>query len=91
MDDSNKQSEDDALEPKNDLFDPIHDEYKLDEDGTPPSAPADDVRSRAPVDEPVTDDGIDSDELYQEGVGGATGADDEEIGLDEGKAIRRIG
>ena len=83
MDDDYRRSADDALEPKDDIFDPIRDEEKLAEDGRPPAAPADDIRSTTPLDDPSTDDGIDSDELYQEGIGGATNADDEEIDPDE--------
>ena len=78
----------DGLEP-DDIFDPIHDEDKLPEDGASPASPADDINSAAPIDEPSTDDGMDSDELYQEGVSGATNADDEEIGPDE--ELKRIG
>jgi hypothetical protein len=85
MDNDNEyqHSTDDALEPKDDIFNPVRDGEKLAEDGDSPAAPADDTRSTAPIDEPATDDGIDSDELYQEGAGGATNADDEEIGPDE--------
>lgn len=90
-DDDTKQSEDDSLEPQSDIFDPIHDEDKLDEDGDSPATPANDIRSKAPIDEPATDDGMDSDELYQEGVRGAVNADDEEIGLDEEEGATRIG
>ena len=78
-----RQSADDALEPKDDIFDPTRDESKLAEDGATPAAPADDIHSTAPIDEPATDSAMDSDELYQEGVSGATNADDEEIGPDE--------
>jgi hypothetical protein len=81
--DDYRQSADDALEPKDDIFDPTRGEEKLAEDGRPPAAPADDTSSTAPLDDPATDDGIDSDELYQEGLGGATNADDNEIGPDE--------
>jgi len=63
-----------------DIFNPRLDEETLDEDNDPPAAPADDIRSRAPIDSPETDDQLDSDELYQEGVRGATNAEDEEIG-----------
>lgn len=82
-DDDYRQSADDALESKDDVFDPTHDEPKLAGDGTTPAAPADDVHSTAPIDDPATDSAMDSDELYQEGVSGATNADDEEIGPDE--------
>jgi len=81
--DDYRQSADDALEPPDDIFDATRDESKLAEDGRPPFAPADDTNSTAPLDSPATDDGIDSDELYQEGIGGATNADDEEIDPDE--------
>jgi hypothetical protein len=71
MDNDNdyRQSADDALDPKDGIFDPTRDEEKLAEDGDTPAAPTDDIHSAAPVDEPATDDGIDSDELYQEGIG----------------------
>lgn len=82
-DDDYRQSADDALEPKDDIFDPVRDEEKLAEDGASPAAPADDTHSTASIDDPSTDDGVDSDELYQEGIGGATNADDEEIDPDE--------
>jgi hypothetical protein len=85
MDDDNdaRQSADDALEPRNGIFNPLRDEEKLAEDNDSPAAPADDIHSAAPIDEPATDDGMDSDELYQEGVAGATNAEDEKIGPDE--------
>jgi hypothetical protein len=85
MDDDNdmQQSADDALEPKDDIFNPELDEDKLDEDYDSPAAPAQDIRSSAPLDDPSTDDELDSDELYQEGISGATNADDEEIDPDE--------
>lgn len=86
MDDNDdyRQSADDALEPKDDIFNPAQDEQKLPEDGATPAAPADDIPAGAPVDDPSTDDGVDSDELYQEGVSGATNAEDEEVHPDEG-------
>lgn len=80
---------DNGLEPEHDIFDPIHDEEKLAEDNDTPAAPADDIHSTVPIDQPSTDDQLDSDELYQEGVSGATNADDEEIGPDE--ELKRIG
>jgi hypothetical protein len=82
MDNDNRQSADDALEPQDDIFSPTRDEEKLAEDNDPPAAPADDIHD-SPLDEPASDDGVDSDELYQEGLGGAMNADDEEIGPDE--------
>jgi hypothetical protein len=81
--DDTQQSEDDALEQQRDLFVPSRDEYVLAEDNDSPASPADDIHSTTPLDDPATDDGIDSDELYQEGMRGASGADDEEIETDE--------
>ena len=91
MDNDNdyRQSADDALEPKDDIFDPGRDEPRLAEDNSSPASPADDTNSKSPIDEPATDDQLDSDELYQEGVRGATNADDEEVGPDE--ELKRIG
>ena len=56
----------------------------------PPDAPADDIRSSSPIDEPSTDDSIDPDELYQEGLSGATNADDEEVELDDDSEARHL-
>jgi hypothetical protein len=85
MDDNNnnRQSADDALESHNHIFNPLHDEQKLAEDNDSPAAPADDIHSVSPIDEPATDSQLDSDELYQEGVAGATNADDEEFSPDD--------
>lgn len=82
-DNDNRQSPDDWLEPRDDIFNPLTDEDRLDEDNDSPAAPADDIHSRVPLDDPSTDDGIDSDELYQEGISGATNADDDEIEPDD--------
>jgi hypothetical protein len=79
-DDSTQQSADDALESPDDIFNPNLDEEKLDEDYDSPAAPASDIPLAQPIDDPSTDDGIDSDELYQEGYGGATNTD--EVGFD---------
>ena len=57
---------DDRLESEDDIFDPIHDEEKLAEDNDTPAATADDIHSTVPLDDPSTDDQLDSDELYQE-------------------------
>jgi hypothetical protein len=82
-DDDTQQSADDALEPKDDIFNPVLDEDKLADDFDPPASSADDIHSHVPLDDPSTDDEMDSDELYQEGISGATNADDEEVGPDE--------
>jgi hypothetical protein len=83
MDDDNRQSADDALEPVDDIFSQTRDEEKLDQDNDPPDAPADDIKYPVNLDEPAGDTGVDADELYQEGLGGATNADDVEIVPDE--------
>jgi len=80
---------DNRLEPEDDIFNPIRDEDKLAEDNDSPAAAADDIHSTGPIDEPSTDDQLDSDELYQEGVAGATNADDE--GIDPNDVVERIG
>jgi hypothetical protein len=78
MDDdtSTHQSADDALEPQDDIFNPALDEETLPEDNDSPAAPASDVPHAQPIDDPATDDEMDSDELYQEGTSGATNSDD---------------
>ena len=82
IDDNNLQSADDALEP-DDMFDPLRDEAKLAQDGDSPGAPPSDIHSDSPVSDPETDDGIDPDELYQEGISGATNADNEVVDTDD--------
>jgi hypothetical protein len=82
-DNDTKQSADDALEPQSDVFNSALDEEILAEDNDSPAAPADDIHATVPIDDPSTDDQLDSDELYQEGVAGATNAEDEAIGPDE--------
>jgi hypothetical protein len=83
MDDDYRRSADDELEPQDDIYSPQRDQQKLPNDFGSPAEPADDVHSNVPIDDPSTDDQLDSDELYQEGISGATNADDEEIGPDE--------
>jgi hypothetical protein len=83
MNDDYRRSADDALEPKDDIVSWTDNEEQLAEDSGTPYGPPDDIRSSSPIDEPSTDDGIDSDELYQEGLSGATNADDDEIDLEE--------
>jgi hypothetical protein len=85
MDDDNstRQSPDDALESPDDIFNPNRDEETLPEDNDSPATPASDIPATQPIDDPSTDNGIDSDELYQEGLGGATNADDESFDSDD--------
>jgi hypothetical protein len=68
-DDNMHQSEDDALEPKDDIFNPDIDEERLEEDNDPPAAPADDV-SATPLspDAPDTDTDIDAHDAYDSGL-----------------------
>jgi hypothetical protein len=63
---------DDALEPKDDLTTGQH---PLPEDNDPPAAPATNMGQAIADDHPITDTEIDSQELYDEGLTGATGAD----------------
>jgi hypothetical protein len=86
MDDNNdaRQSADDALEPQDDIFNPKLDEETLAEDNESPAAPADDVTKHAiSEDDPRLDSGVDTDELYNEGEGQASGADDTDIRLED--------
>lgn len=71
MDDTQDQnrSADNALEPKDDIFNPRRDEPKLPGDYGTPASPPDDVSGpRTPVDDPSTDDHLDEAEVYDEGV-----------------------
>jgi hypothetical protein len=68
------QSADDALEPKDDIFNPERDEERLPEDNDSPAAPPDDITglgTNVPPDYPQTDTGIDAHEKYDEGMAGA--------------------
>ncbi|HSX07407.1 MAG TPA: hypothetical protein VLG11_00775 [Candidatus Saccharimonadales bacterium] len=74
---------DDALEPAGDLFNPVRDEEKLEEDNDSPAAPADDNPAdgqRLPADHPEFDyaSDIDEHEKYDEGASAATGVNDQE-------------
>lgn len=77
--DATRESEDDALEEDtrpDDIFNPDLDEEKLAEDNDPPAAspnPKADARVQA---HPVTDDNIDRDELYNEGLSESVGLHD---------------
>lgn len=77
--DETRESEDDVLEEDtrpDDIFNPDLDEEKLDEDYDPPAAspyPRDDAMVSS---YPVTDDSVDRDELYNEGLREAAGLSD---------------
>lgn len=62
---------DDPLQPADDLFNPSADGEQLPEDGTTPSAPADDVPAGLPDDHPVTDTDVDAQETYDAGIASA--------------------
>lgn len=74
-DDTTRQSEDDVLEADtrpDDIYNPDLDEETLPDDYDPPAAPTAskyDVELRT---HPITDDTVDRDELYNEGLGEAT-------------------
>jgi hypothetical protein len=77
-DDSVYQSEDDALEPADDIYNPKRDEETLAQDYDTPASPPDDVHDSLPPDHPEKDSNMDSDEIYDEGETGATEADAQE-------------
>lgn len=65
-------SADNALEPKDDIFNPKRDEPKLPGDYNTPAAPPNDVAGRPiPQDDPSTDAHLDETEVYNEGVANA--------------------
>lgn len=65
-------SADNALEPKDDIFNPRRDEPKLPGDYNTPAAPPNGVAGRPiPADDPSTDDHLDETEVYNEGVANA--------------------
>ena len=75
-DDQVHQTPDDALEPADDIFNPVRDEEKLPEDNDPPAAPADDTTTKPlPEDHPEFDYDHDVHEMYDEGKTGATDVD----------------
>lgn len=79
MNNDDQQSTDDALEPKDTgLFDPSRDEEKVESDGDTPASPASDVPNHMNPTDPQTDSDLDAQELYDEGLDGATGANETE-------------
>ena len=83
MDDDYRRSADDELEDNDGIYVPNRDQTRLPNDDDSPAAPPSDVHSHVPIDDPSTDDQLDSDELYQEGVSGVTNADDEAVNEDD--------
>lgn len=77
-DDSTHETPDDALEPADGAFHTFHpytDEVHLPEDNAPPAEPADDISANLAPDHPLTDTGIEPDELYQQGLSEAAGVE----------------
>lgn len=76
-DDDVHQSEDDALEETrpDDMFHPAHDEDKLPEDNDPPAAPPRSSQTSTNPQEPASDDNLDVDEVYSEGLAAAEDKD----------------
>lgn len=80
------QSADDALEPADDVFSPTEDEERLPQDDAPPAAPPDDIAgagTNLPADYPQTDTGMDTHEIYDEGVAAAAETNSELEGPDD--------
>jgi len=72
-----RESEDDALEDTrpDDMFHPLHDEDKLPEDNDSPAAPAQNTHTSANPQDPQSDDNLDADEIYSEGLAAAEDKD----------------
>jgi hypothetical protein len=80
------QSADDALEPADDIFNPLRDEEKLPQDGDSPAAPPSDITgagTNLPIDDPHTDTSVDQHEMYDEGLAGATETNSSQEGPDD--------
>jgi hypothetical protein len=74
-DDTTRQTEDDVLEEDtrpDDIFNPDLDEETLPDDYDSPAAPASSKYDNSLRTHPITDDTVDRDELYNEGLGEAT-------------------
>lgn len=85
MDDNPLQDDkhEDEFERDEDMFHPDQ-VPRLSEDGADPAAPPTDIPGgrHVPADDPLTDDDVDSDELYNEGIGQASGATSSEVDSD---------
>ncbi len=89
MDDEDRhESEDDALEGTrpDDMYHPRTDEEKLPEDYDPPAAPAASSNNDSLQNSPLTDDNLDADEVYSEGLAEATDLDEVEEDSDDAPA-----
>jgi hypothetical protein len=77
--DATRETEDDALEEDtrpDDIFNPDRDEDKLPEDNDPPAASPNPKADAWIQTHPVTDDNVDRDELYNEGLSESVGLRD---------------
>jgi hypothetical protein len=83
-DDNRHQSPDNALEPPDDIYNPVRDEEHLAEDNDPPATPAAHTKSgtQLPPDHPEFDYDHDAHEAYDEGTLGATDVDAHEEATD---------
>lgn len=86
-DEDRHESEDDALEESrtggSGMFHPDTDEEILPEDGDPPAAAAHGDHTSANPQDPQTDDRLDEDEVYSEGLAAAEDKDTEEDSDDQ--------
>jgi len=74
----------DPLQSKDDYFNPDIDEIKLSEDNDPPFRPANDVpdEPQVPADHPMTDDGVEPEDAYENGTAEASGYSGQQVGSD---------
>lgn len=71
---NNDDVQNDPLQPRDDIFNPLRDEEILEQDGANPAAPADtEADARMPVDYPTTDTDIDPGGAYFAGVADEAG------------------
>lgn len=78
-DEEDIRSADDALETADDAALSVGKE-RLEEDNDSPAAPPDDQEDSLPRDYPLTDSGLDTHEVYDEGKEAASGYDDNFVG-----------
>jgi hypothetical protein len=78
-------------EDKDDLFSPTLDETRLPGDyDRSPAAPPDDAKETLSKADPRTDSGLDSDEVYDEGLTSATDIDALKEDSDDGEQPRKV-
>lgn len=59
----------DPLQPADDIYDTEDDQERLENDGSSPAAPPDDVATALDGQHPVTDTDVDAQEVYDAGLG----------------------